>query len=62
MRVMMMVSIEVGAFGTVSQRHGKKSERTENQWKNQDYPDNSIVKIVLNTEKDHGDSRRLVVS
>ena len=33
-----------------------------NQWKNQDYPDHSIVKISLNVKKSPGNPGRLAVT
>ena len=46
-----------------SWKAGKKTGRTgRNKRKNQDNPDHSIVKNSKNTQKNHGDLKRLTVA
>ena len=44
------------------QRFGKGVGRVRNWGTNQDYPNNSLVKICQNTEKSPGDLKRLAVT
>ena len=44
------------------QRTGKNPGRLENKKTSGDHPDNSIIKIVENTEKSPGDLRRFAVT
>ena len=57
----LVISVVVGALGTVSQRLGKRTGTIRNQKKNWDPPDDKIVNIGQNTEKISGD-RRLAVT
>ena len=50
-----MIIIVVGVLGIVPKGLKKKTEETENQRKNWDHKDHSIVKINKNTEKSPGD-------
>ena len=56
------IPIVVGALGTISQRIGKRSGRLRNQRTSKDHPDDSITKIVQNTEKSPVYLRRLAVT
>ena len=63
MRVMMMMmTIIIGVLGMVPRSLGKKTARIENQRKNQDHPDHSIIKLCQDTEKSPGDLKRLTVT
>ena len=46
----------------VSQNLGKETERNGNRWANRDHPKSTIVVVRQNTEKSHGDLRRLLVT
>ena len=57
-----MILIEVATFGIDPKDLEKKTERIENQRKNRDCPDYSIVKVGLNTVKNPGDLKWLTVT
>ena len=55
----MVISIVIGALGTVLKGLVKGTGRFENKRTSGDHPDSSIIKIGQNTEKSLGDLRRL---
>ena len=57
-----MVSIEVGALGTITNGLVKRLKNLQNQRTSRDHPDYSITKICQNTEKSPEDLSRLAVS
>ena len=50
-----VIQIVLGAFGTISNTIGDM----EDQGKNREYPDYFTLKIILNTEKNPGELKRL---
>ena len=54
--------IVIIAFGTFPKSLGKGAGRVGKMSTNQDYADNSIVKINWNSEKSRDDKRRLAVT
>ena len=56
-----VIPITIGALGTV-QKVGKKTGGFGNKRKNRDHPDNGVIEIIYNTQKDPKDQRRLAVT
>ena len=56
-----MIPVIIGTLGTVS-KSMEKTGRTENQRKNRDYPNYSILNIGLNSGKSFRDRRRFAIT
>ena len=57
-----VIQVKVGALGAVFKGFGKDTGGTENQRKNQDHTDYSIVRVGLSTAKSPGDLTRTAVT
>ena len=59
---MKIISIVIGALGTINKRFGTGTGGLGNKWTSGEIQNYSIIEIGQNTEKSPGDFRRLAVT